>query len=137
MILAVNVAVRYFSIFDKNIAKIWTILEKCKIGNVKIVMLQWNILQYLTKVLRKYFNCNERLEIFLTCFCNILCYVWCIILTLIGPDNQTFQSPWVLYTLFDSAHFYIYISFIHACVATLCPLQKRYDMKRYVINLIS
>ena len=24
---------------------------------------------------RPYFNCNERLEIFLTCFCNILCYV--------------------------------------------------------------
>ena len=42
---------------------------------VKIVMLQWNILQYLTKILRQYFNCNERLEIFMTCFCNILCYV--------------------------------------------------------------
>ena len=26
-------------------------------------------------MLRPYFNCNERLEIFLTCFCNILCYV--------------------------------------------------------------
>ena len=26
-------------------------------------------------MLRTYFNCNERLEIFLTCFCNILCYV--------------------------------------------------------------
>ena len=26
-------------------------------------------------MLRQYFNCNERLEIFLTCFCNILCYV--------------------------------------------------------------
>ena len=38
-------------------------------------MLQWNILQYLTKILRRYFNCNERLEIFLTCLCNILCYV--------------------------------------------------------------
>ena len=33
------------------------------------------MLQYLTKILRQYFNCNERLEIFLTCFCNILCYV--------------------------------------------------------------
>ena len=26
---------------------------------VEIVMLRWNILQYLTKMLRKYFNCNE------------------------------------------------------------------------------
>ena len=26
-------------------------------------------------MLRQYFNCNERLEIFLTCFCDILCYV--------------------------------------------------------------
>ena len=42
---------------------------------VKIVMLWWNILQYLTKMLRQYFICNERLEIFLTCIWNILCYV--------------------------------------------------------------
>ena len=27
------------------------------------------------KMLRPCFNFNERLEIFLTCFCNILCYV--------------------------------------------------------------
>ena len=26
-------------------------------------------------MLREYFSCNERLEIFLTYFCNILCYV--------------------------------------------------------------
>ena len=26
-------------------------------------------------MLLQYFNCNERLKIFLTCFCNILCYV--------------------------------------------------------------
>ena len=26
-------------------------------------------------MLLQYFNCNERLEIFLTCFCNILFYV--------------------------------------------------------------
>ena len=32
-------------------------------------------LQYLTKMLRQYLNCNEILEIFLTSFCNILCYV--------------------------------------------------------------
>ena len=42
---------------------------------VEIVMLRWNILLYLTKMLRQYFSCNERLERFLTCFCNILCYV--------------------------------------------------------------
>ena len=41
-------------------------------------MLQCNILQYLTKILRQFFNCNERLEIFLKCFCNILCYVECV-----------------------------------------------------------
>ena len=32
-------------------------------------------MQYLTKILRQYFKCNERLEICLTFFCNILCYV--------------------------------------------------------------
>ena len=42
---------------------------------VKILMLRWNILQYLKKMLREYFICNERLEIFLICFCNIQCYV--------------------------------------------------------------
>ena len=42
---------------------------------IKIVILRWNILQYLTKKLRQYFNCNKILEIFLTCICNILCYV--------------------------------------------------------------
>ena len=42
---------------------------------VEIVMLRWNILQYLTKMLRQYFNCSEKLEIFLPSFCNILCYV--------------------------------------------------------------
>ena len=26
-------------------------------------------------MLRQYFNYNERLEMFLTCFCDILCYV--------------------------------------------------------------
>ena len=42
---------------------------------VKIVMLRQNILQYFTKIFRQYFNCNKRLEIFVICFCNILCYV--------------------------------------------------------------
>ena len=42
---------------------------------VEIVMLPWNILQYLKKMLREYFSCNERLEIFLTYFCSMLCYV--------------------------------------------------------------
>ena len=31
--------------------------------------------KYLTKILRKYFNCNNRLEIFSKFFCVILCYV--------------------------------------------------------------
>ena len=42
---------------------------------VEIIMLRWNILQYLTKIMRQYANCNEILEMFLTSFCNILCYV--------------------------------------------------------------
>ena len=42
---------------------------------VKTVMLWWNILQYFKNMLRQYFNCNEVLGIFLTCFYNILCYV--------------------------------------------------------------
>ena len=32
-------------------------------------------LQYFTRMLRRYLNCNEILKIFLTSFCNILCYV--------------------------------------------------------------
>ena len=61
-----------FTIFLKllNIYLFSKIFQK-----VKIAMLRQNILQYLTKILRQYFNCNERSEIFLTCFCNILCYV--------------------------------------------------------------
>ena len=42
---------------------------------VDILMLWRNILQYFERILRKYFNCNEILEIFLTSFCNIMCYV--------------------------------------------------------------
>ena len=42
---------------------------------VKVSMLRWNILQYLRKMSRQYFSCNERLEIFWTCFWNILCYM--------------------------------------------------------------
>ena len=79
---------QYFDIFLKRVnrqisTKLSTIFLKAlniylftKIfQNVKIVMSHWNILQYLTKMLRKYFNCNERLELFLRCFCNIMCYV--------------------------------------------------------------
>ena len=53
---------------------------------VEIVMLRWNILQYLNKILREYFSSNERLEIFLTYFCNILCYVGNISITV--PDRK-------------------------------------------------
>ena len=75
---------QYFEIFLKSvksahfnkITKALNIYWFTKIfQNVKSVMLECNILQYLTKILRQYFNCNERLEIFLICFCNILCYV--------------------------------------------------------------
>ena len=66
--------------FQENLSKIFlkvlNIYLFSKIfPKVKIVMLRWNILQYLSKMLRQYFNCNEILEIFLTCFCDILCYV--------------------------------------------------------------
>ena len=43
--------------------------------DVKILMLRRIILQYLTIILRQYFNCNLRFEIFQICFCSILCYV--------------------------------------------------------------
>ena len=76
---------QYFEIFLKSVKSahfneiVYNISESIEYllvyKNIKIVMLQWNILQYLTTILRQYFNCNERLEIFLTCFCNILCYV--------------------------------------------------------------
>ena len=51
-------------------------------------MLRWNLLQYLTEILRQYFVCNERLEIFLTYFCNILCYVGWRVSTLITGQSQ-------------------------------------------------
>ena len=46
-----------------------------KFQKVEILMLWWNIFQYFTRMLRQYFNCNKILKIFLTCFCNIQCYV--------------------------------------------------------------
>ena len=85
-----------------SIATFGNIIEVCKIGafqrnistmflkvsniylfskifqKVEIVVLRLNILQYFTKNLRQYFNGNEIQEIFLTSFCNILCYVGCI-----------------------------------------------------------
>ena len=66
--------------FQRNIStiflKVLNIYLFSKIfQKVEIVMLRWNILQYLTKMLRQHFNCNKTEEIFLTSFCNILCYV--------------------------------------------------------------
>ena len=71
----------HFAIFGNNI-------EMCKIDTfkclnlistlfqtVKIVMMGWIIFQYLAEMLQQYFNCNEILELSLTRFCNILCYV--------------------------------------------------------------
>ena len=43
-------------------------------------------------MLRQYFNCNERLEIFLTCFCNMLCYVGHV-----GPFIFIFSPLYYLY----------------------------------------
>ena len=62
--------------FSKISLKVLNIYLISKIfQKVQIVMLGWNILQYLTKISRRYFNCSEILEIFLASFCNILCYV--------------------------------------------------------------
>ena len=49
---------------------------------VTIVMLRWNISRYLMKMLRQYFNCNEILDIFLTCFCNIQLCHWAFFLVI-------------------------------------------------------
>ena len=68
------------SIFQRNIStiflKVLNIYLFSKIfQKVKIVMLRSNILRYVTKMLRQYFNRNEILEILLTCSA-IFCAVW-------------------------------------------------------------
>ena len=63
--------------------------------NVKIVMLQRNILQYLTKILRQYFNCNEILEIFLLYFTWVKFSTWELVSVITGYElefiTQKFQ----------------------------------------------
>ena len=119
---------QYFEIFLKSVKSAYfneivpIFLEALNIclftkifQNVKIVMLQWNILQYLTKILRQYFNCNERLEIFLTCFCNTLCYVggvtgesltklMDIIFTLRKNSNKNDRASPDSYSIFTQIH---------------------------------
>ena len=81
--------------FQRNLSRMF--LKKLHIylvlkifQKVRIVMLPWNILQYETKMLWQYFNYNEILEIFLTCFCNILWYVGrYLILQNSGHGNPT------------------------------------------------
>ena len=84
---------------SSSLAAFGNIIEMCKIGTfqrylftifvkvlkiylfskifqkVKIVIFRWNILQYLMKMLRQYFTCNQTLEIFVKYFYNILWYV--------------------------------------------------------------
>ena len=77
---------------------------------IEIVMLRWNTLQYLTKMLRQYFNCNEILKIFLTSFYNILFYVrrfhvWTVIQYLLDADcieafALTFHTFHIAHTFF-------------------------------------
>ena len=68
-------------------------------------MLRWNILQYLTKMLRQYFNCNEIQEIFLTYFCNILCYV--SRLTRVSFRIHARESfPYLFWSLFSGRPFF-------------------------------
>ena len=55
-------------------------------------------------MLRQYFNCNERLELFLTCFCNILCYVgppYIQIVSLLSPHFIFPKSHLIFTTLYN------------------------------------
>ena len=66
---------QYFGIFLKSVKSAHFNEIVDNIFERQNCNLQLNILQHFTKILRQYLNCNQILEIFLTCFCNILCYV--------------------------------------------------------------
>ena len=55
-------------------------------------------------MLRQYFSCNERLEIFLTCFCNNLCYVGTVFLVVCYSDMKNQGYVTINLTL-SLAHF--------------------------------
>ena len=86
-----------FGTFQRNLSSIFLKLLNIYLFSeifqkVKIIMLRWNILQYLTNMLTQYFSWNERLEIFLTCCCNILCYVGCVPSTMLFPNMMVIFS---------------------------------------------
>ena len=51
-------------------------------------------------MLRQYFNCNERLEIFLTCLCDILCYL----------GNNNAEKVWTKYEYMNFSNFLLNLS---------------------------
>ena len=50
-------------------------------------------------MLRQYFSCNERLEIFLTCFCNNLCYVGTCIVDIFRSSHYRRIRLYFIYRL--------------------------------------
>ena len=52
---------------------------------VEIVMLRWNILQYSTRMLRQYFNCNE---IYAEIICWHLSVIFCAIWEVSSENSQ-------------------------------------------------
>ena len=58
-------------------------------------------------MLRQYFNYNERLEIFLPCFCNILCYVGWLFIRQFSFANFSIVFCIVIMYLTSSTYFLV------------------------------
>ena len=109
-------------------------------------MLQWNILQYSTKILRQYSNCNEILEIFPTCFCNILCYVGISPKSLIAfpimfPTVSSFPIPYncnnQLVSIVTNPDFWdVRIYELTVGSIELCIIHHKYVLHGYVGELL-
>ena len=95
---------------------------------VKILILRWNILQYMTKILRQYFNSNERLEIFLTCFWNILFYV--------GSDNKP-RSTLIRSNLEKNQRFLWIVSFRNFFELICCFSKNATEMRKIFFLIYS
>ena len=75
------------------------------------------------KNLREYFSCNERLETFLTCFCDILCYV--------GNNARTILT-WNFHNYFLSKNTVLSVKCMHfSGTAPKTPLEMHRDMTQY------
>ena len=84
-------------------------------------------------MLWQYFICNERLEIFLTCFCNILCYVGHVSKTFLDEKTKNSSTRllivnFVKYKINDVA---LPIKFVNK--KTMC----RFSLHREVLKLWS